>query len=79
MEHFLMREVTVDETKFEGIDIKVTRTRTSNGFCSISVRVNDKVALRFNTDANGGDYEIIAARVAEMLTEISDEPCLLPE
>ena len=79
MKDFVMREVSICKT-YETCDVKIEaiRTRTSNGFCSIALKINDGLAFRFHTDAHGSAYEIVAARVASMLTEITDEPCLLP-
>ena len=79
MGNFIMREVSNSYKGFEGTNIEAIRTRTSNGYAGITVKINGLVALSFNTDAHGDDYELIASAVARLLDEIASEPCLLPK
>lgn len=81
---FRQRIITDSETfkcTFEGEDDKVvaayaSRTRTSKGFCSISLEF-DKQKIRIESDRFGDSYEQIALGLAKLLDRIASDPCEL--
>jgi len=60
-------------------DIQVSRSRSSDGTRSISIKHPVIGKLTFSSDSFGDDYEMLAKSFADMLEQIADEPCLLPD
>lgn len=78
-------DVTRDERT---IKVKASRTRTTAGYASISIQLNDNctgrvetlgATLTINTDAFGSAYEQVAFIIAEVLNEIASDKCALPD
>jgi hypothetical protein len=76
MDDFYMREVS-EETS-DGL-FRVTRTRSSKGHASISVRLDGVRCLIFDNKNNGSEYEQKAFELAKVLEKIASEPCTLPK
>lgn len=84
MDDFLQRTITSKDKNME-----VSRTRTNNGFSSITIRVgsnsisftNEADDLPFdnlNVEACGDNYEQQATRLARLIDEVCSEGCDLP-
>ena len=70
---FTMREVTFNEG-----NLTVVRTRTSNGYAAITIKVvNDSITF-INVNDNH-EYEQQAAKLADLIDEAAGTPCSLPE
>lgn len=84
MDDFLHRTITSKDGNME-----VSRTRTSKGFASITIRVGGN-SISFNNepddnphadtsaDAYGDNYEQKAMRLAKLIDEVSRNGCTLP-
>lgn len=79
MKDFRMREIT-EESK-DGT-IQVTRTRTSNNFASISIKIDGSIKFIFTneneTEDNAGTYEERVLELIQLLNKIADNSCALP-
>lgn len=78
---FLMRELVFESDKgYRGVDIRtprVTRTRTSSGFASISATAEGKT-ISFNNEEGNVEYEEQARTFARLILAAVDDPCELP-
>lgn len=72
MDHFTSHEISV------GKGLRVTRTRNSRGFAAISITVAGGTNIIFSNENGNHGYEEQARELARMLTEIADDPCILP-
>lgn len=77
MEDFKMRTMT---KKSKDGSMEVSHSRNSKGYAAISIRVGNE-SLSFTNEGamkeNAGDYAFEVRELAEMLTEVADEPCEL--
>ena len=84
MDDFLHRTITAKDGNME-----VSRTRTSKGFASITIRVggnslsftnepDDNPRGNLSVDACGDNYEQKAMRLAKLIDEVSSNGCTLP-
>jgi hypothetical protein len=77
---FLYKTVTLESDNF---NIRVARTRNSDGFASIEIAIVDEnemplQKLEFNNNNNNDSYEQMAIELSELLDDICKNPCLLP-
>ncbi len=77
MKEFLMKEVR--KTTEDGL-FDVIRTRTSNGFASITIRSNgdEERSFNFTNENDNNGYEMQALELAETLRDVAENPCKLP-
>lgn len=78
---FMHRTITFDGPTFHDADgevqqITVTRTRTTNGFASITMQFG-KQRIEFNSDIAEG-YEQAARSARELLDSACSESCTIP-
>ena len=60
-------------------DVIVTRTRQSDGYCSICIKFGDQQIVITNIgDDDDFSYEQTARDIADALIEICNNPCNLP-
>lgn len=74
MKDFLHRTITEESTE---LGLSVTRTKTSNGFCSITI-IGNGTKIQF-TNEKDELYEQKVRELAKMIAKIADNPCSLPE
>jgi len=78
---FVMREITEQNESYP--DIEVVRTRTSNGHCGITIKLDDQQITITNEKAvnqgYGDEYERVADELAKTIHKLVGNPCLLPE
>jgi len=75
MENFIMREIS--EISKDYPEIRVSRTRTSKGFCQITISFKNQKFILTNED-NNDSYELQALELAKILDIIASNPCSLP-
>lgn len=73
MDDFIHRSMTKTDDIY---GIKVTRMRTSKGYCSIKIEFEGK-SIVFSND-NNFDYEGAAREMSDMLDEAANNACLIP-
>ena len=71
-----MREVKLVSEEYP--DIEAIRTRTSNGFASITLKVGDK-HISFSSENDNDAYEQQALEVAKVLQDVAYNSCRLPK
>lgn len=84
-EEFLLKQnsysktVEIDEAR--SVEIKVSRTRTSEGHCSIFLKIGEEKRIEIANSANtyAGAYTEVAIAIANLLKEAIDNPCALPK
>ncbi|MDX1698984.1 MAG: hypothetical protein R3250_00130 [Melioribacteraceae bacterium] len=89
MEDFLMRSIAKEVELKQGPKVfgslRATRTRLSNGESSIEIRVDTEGSFKnsysmiFSSNAFGDFYEQAALETAQLLNEIIENKCKLPE
>ena len=82
MKDFIHRTITTDPVEYldcdgNNLEMTVSRTRTSNGFCSIKATFGGQ-SIEFNSDL-GDHYEEAAREFARLLDTVADNACLLPK
>lgn len=81
METFINKTVTdkieLPRAKAKPATCAATRTRTSVGYCSIELRIENSVMISITNEAYGDHYEQIVRDIAAQLLRIVNEPCLL--
>jgi hypothetical protein len=83
MEDFMYRTVSftapekIHDCDGEERVMRVSRTRNSNGHCSI-VATFGKQQIEFNSDLGNG-YEQVAREFIQLLNDACDNPCTLPK
>ena len=70
--------IELERAKEGPIECVCSRTRTSNGYASIELRIDNGVALRIDSDAYGAGYEQVALQIADLLRRVTQNPCALP-
>jgi len=82
MDEFIHKTVSdaiqLDRAKAGPIECVCSRTRTSKGYSSIELRIDNSVVLSINNDTYGAGYEQVALQIAGLLRRVSQNPCLLP-
>ncbi len=86
-ENFMLREIAV----IGEYGVSAYRTRNSNGFCSITVKVLGAISadekgtdrktqsITFDSGDYAHNYEQVAGEVKSVLDEIISDPCTLPK
>lgn len=83
---FTNKQLTFTSEEFP--TLRVTRTRTTDGYASITLRVQTVTPIPGSTDRgehtlitfvaeDGADYELKVRVLARLLIEAADEPCLI--
>jgi hypothetical protein len=73
----VQKSMSVDTQKGSPITCSVKKSRNSEGFGSIELIVDNRVALRLDTNAHGSLYTTVAKQLASLLNEVADAPCEL--
>ena len=77
MKEFFMREIHATDN-----DVTVSRSRTSEGFSSITIKVGEQSITLNNTDngqqGKSKNYERIAQSIASLIEEVVANPCTVP-
>ena len=76
MENFIMREIRERSKDFN--EIYAVRTRTSSGFCSISIHFSGQ-SIKFDNEEGNDHYELQAIELAKILESVAHDRCELPQ
>ena len=74
-EDFKMREVTFTSKEFP--NMRVTRTRTSKGYCGISVKMDTGKVFSLTNEGTNKNYEQKARALVELIDKALNDHCTI--